>query len=167
MLVLWYDIKRENSLNIELKRRGRTLWIQIDNTIALWNCGAVTVSLRRLSWQRTWKILQYYSLTTQGKSRIEKSLTMIRTRFLRMAVYAVTQETCGRFTRLRIWKTQVSWCTGGSMSVNLSRSIPFGRCSLNWRKALTTSGVGNLGKDRGDSRKTIYGESACTMLPLL
>lgn len=30
------------------------------------------------------------------------NLTMIRTRFLRMAVYAVTQETCVRFTRLRI-----------------------------------------------------------------
>ena len=53
-------------------------------------------------YERTMIILQYYSLTTQGKSRIRKSLTMIRTRFLRMAVYAVTQETCGRFTRLKI-----------------------------------------------------------------
>ena len=39
---------------------------------------------------------------TWGKSRIEKLLTMIRTRFSRMVVYAVTQGTCGRFTRLKI-----------------------------------------------------------------
>ena len=70
---------------------------QYDRTMELWRSYSIATSLELAAHLENFAILFSYN-----SGKIEKSLTMIRTRFLRMAVYAVTQETCGRFTRLRI-----------------------------------------------------------------